>query len=981
MNSTQDLLAKHPDAIAIVGMSGRFSAAPDLAAFWENLCAGRESREVYSREMLEAHGVGAALLDDPAYVKAGMPMADIDCFDAEFFSVSAKQATWMDPQIRLFLEVCWHAMEDAGYDVSRLGTQRVGVFAGSNPAVYLWQHHLRNLRDANLAQWLEILTGNDKDYLSTWVAYKLGLRGPSLNIQTACSTSLVSVATACHNLLAYQCDMALAGAAGLTLPHGQGYLYQANTILSRDGRCRPFDAEATGTVMGNGVAAVVLKRFEDAARDGDHIDALVLSAAVNNDAQRKMDFMAPGVDGQAEVIRMAHRLAEVAPDSIDYVEAHGTGTRLGDPIEIRALQLAFGTGDHRLRPCAIGAVKGNLGHLNTAAGMAGLIKTVLALRHEMLPPTLHYRSPNPQLDLEESPFFINDRLRPWPRESGRARRAGVSAFGFGGTNAHVVLQEGPAPDRTNPCTTPQLFTLSARDPAALERYRQQTSAWLADRGRTASLDQLCFTAATGRRLLPHRLAVVASNPGELAVALSTASGTQAMSGGKTAWVFTGQGAQHEGMARGLYGHEPAFREAVDNCCRALPDGNALPIADWLSGRRPMAGALMRAASLQPLLFTVQYALAAAWRRAGGEPDVVLGHSLGEYVAASLAGVMPLDTAMAMVCLRARLLDSLPAGGGMLAVRAPAATIHRYLGDGFALDMAADNGPEQVVVSGGVEELARLRQALAQAQVESIALPVTHAFHSRLLDPILDAFESGLRHFAYRSPAIPMLSNLSGKLLEQAPDARYWRDHLRQSVQFRAMTEQLPGLGVGRALEIGPKPLLGAMLGRVLPHGCVPGLVEDESGHIAWLRQVGHAFCTGMLADVEGLFAQGPRISFPGYPFAKSRFWAAEEAGHTAVCSPVTTDQPAASAPRSDPLFDLVANYWRVALGSASLSRQSDFFMLGGNSLAAIQIRAAVQRDLAIDLPMARMMKMRTLGEVVDAIAAVLEAEAASEERA
>ncbi|EHP44783.1 amino acid adenylation protein [Cupriavidus basilensis OR16] len=838
-------------------MSGRFSGAADLTAFWDNLCAGQEGRQVYSRDTLLANGVAPVVLDDPAYVKAGMPMADIDCFDAEFFTISAKQATWMDPQIRLFLEVCWHAMEDAGYDVTRLG---------------------KKLRSHNLAQWLEVLTGNDKDYLSTWVAYKLGLRGPSLNIQTACSTSLVSVATACHNLLAYQCDMALAGAAALTLPHGQGYLYQANTILSPDGHCRPFDADAAGTVMGNGVAAVVLKRFEDAIRDGDHIDALILSAAVNNDAQRKMDFMAPGIEGQAEVIRMAHRLAEVTPESIDYVEAHGTGTRLGDPIEFRALQLAFGAGQHRARPCAIGAVKGNLGHLNTAAGMAGLIKTVLALRHEMLPPTLHYRSPNPQLALDDGQFFVNDQLRPWLRESGRARRAGVSAFGFGGTNAHLVLQEAPAVGRTDDRATPQLFTLSARDPAALERYRQQTIDWLADRGCTANLDQLSYTAAKGRKVFPYRLAVVAQTTGELAAALSKASATQARSGGKTAWVFTGQGAQYEGMAQGLYDHDPAFREAVDHCCRAIPEREMLPIAGWLSGNLPMAEALTRASSLQPLLFTVQYALAAAWRRAGGKPDVLLGHSLGEYVAACLADVMSLETAMAMVCLRGRLLDSLPAGGGMLAVQAPAATVRTYLSDGFALEVAADNGPQQVVVSGEVEELSRLKQALAKAQVESVALPVTHAFHSRLMDPILDAFESGLSHFSYRPPAIPLLSNLNGRPLERAPDARYWRDHLRQSVQFCAMTEQLPSLGVGHALEIGPKPLLSGLVGRVLARGCVPGLVEAESGHTAWLRQVGHAFCTGMLADTGGLFAQGQRLAFPGYPFSRSRFWAVQETG-------------------------------------------------------------------------------------------------------
>ncbi|WP_189534321.1 type I polyketide synthase [Paludibacterium paludis] len=979
MDTSKQLLEQYPDAIAIVGMAGRFSGAADIAAFWDLLRTGSEARREYRRDELIANGADPAVVDDPAYVRAGMPLDGPECFDAGFFGVSDKQAHWMDPQIRVFLEVCWHAMEDAGYDVSRLGTRRVGVFAGSNPGAYLWRHLIDRMQGHNLAQWLEILTYNDKDYLTTWVSYKLGLRGPSMNIQTACSTSLVAVATACQNLLGYQCDMALAGAAALSLPDGQGYLHQPDTILSPDGHCRPFDADGAGTIMGNGVAAVVLKRLEDAIADNDRIDALILGAAVNNDAQRKMDFMAPGVEGQVEVIRLAHRLADVTPDSIDYVETHGTGTRLGDPIEWRALRLAFGEGRERERRCAVGAVKSNLGHLNTAAGVAGLIKTVLALRHEMLPATLHYRRPNPQLELENSPFFVNDVLRPWPRGP-RVRRAGVSAFGFGGTNAHLVIQEGPDPGpQTAPAGGAGLFVLSARDAAGLERYRAAVGDWLGKAGRSAQLADLCFTAARGRKVFSHRLAVVARNVEELAAGLSGASGGRAtVEGGKTAWIFSGQGGQYDGMARTLYLHESAFREAFDACVAALPAGAELPLAEWLSGRLPMGGALQSAATLQPLLFAVQYGLAASWRRAGSRPDVLLGHSLGEYVAACLAGVMTLPVAMAMVCARGRLLDSLPAGGGMLAARLSREAAQAWLDRGFGLDIAADNGPEQVVLSGGLSEIARLADALTAAGVQSVRLPVTHAFHSALLDPVLDRFEAELSGFAFRAPTLPLLSNLDGTVMREAPDARYWREHLRRCVAFRAMTGRLAEMGVTRALEIGPRPLLSGLVGPVLPQGCLAALTEGPDAHVAWLGQVGLAFTEGYLADVCGVCDTGRRTGFPGYPFARTRFGLTMAVAAGQGGTPPAEDVADSPQDSGDPLFDLVAGYWRDALGQARLSRSSDFFMLGGNSLAAIQIRAAILRDLDIDLPMADMMKMRTLGDVIDAIAAVLEAESESE---
>ncbi|WP_374338372.1 type I polyketide synthase [Leeia sp.] len=978
------LLQDHPDAIAVIGMAGRFPGAGHLAAFWDNLKSGREGRTELDRAQLLQQGIAAA--QQPDWVAASMSLDDIDCFDAAFFGISDKQASWMDPQIRLFLQTCWHAMEDAGYDVSRLGKQRVGVFAGSNPSVYLWQNLLGKLQEPDVAQWLEVLTYNDKDYLTTWVSYKLGLRGPSMNIQTACSTSLVAVATACQSLLSWQCDMALAGASGLMLPDRQGYRYQPGTILSPDGHCRPFDADGEGTIMGSGVACVVLKRLEDALKEGDTIDALILSAAINNDAQRKMDFMAPGVDGQVEVIRMAHRLADVSPDSIDYVETHGTGTRLGDPIEFRALQLAFGQGGQREQRCALGAVKSNVGHLNTVAGMAGLIKTVLSLKHELLPPTLHYRQPNPQLKLEGSPFFINDRVRPWLRTR-RPRRAGVSAFGFGGTNAHLVVQEAPLPV---PGTVPgpALLVLSARDHEALQRQRQQLADWLQQPDGQVSLADLCHTAAIGRKVWPYRQAWVVDALADLPRLLSAQSmPAEAARSGKTAWVFSGQGAHYPGMALGLYPQQPVFREAVARCVAALPVEVILPLQAWFEGSQPMASVFDAAAQLQPVLFTLQYGLAQLWLAQGAKPDVLLGHSLGEYVAAHLAGVLSLEDALRLVCERGRLMDRLPRTGGMLVLRASLAQVENLLRDGFPLQIAAHNGPEQVVVSGAATDIERLQQVVQTLGLDAVRLPVSSAFHSAWLDPILDEFEAVAAQLSFQPPKLPWVRNLDGRLATQAPDARYWRDHLRQTVCFAESLQQLQTLGVVRALEIGPRSQLAGLLRQALPDGCLTSLDEGEAAPYSWLRHAGEAFRLGYLTHwqpVEG----GRRIHMPGYAFAKTRYWLKPEAVVAATPASVSMVQVPASAEaapadmpvldEADPLFSLIAGYWQQALGTRNLSRDSDFFLLGGNSLAAVQIRAALQRDLGLELPLGQMMSLRTLGDMLLAVELLLEQAAEGE---
>ncbi|GAB4215711.1 MAG: hypothetical protein OHK0022_55950 [Roseiflexaceae bacterium] len=690
--------------IAIIGMAGRFPGASDLAAFWNNLRDGVESITFFSDEQLRAAGVDPALLADPAYVRAAPVLDGVEEFDAAFFGYTPREAELMDPQQRLFLECAWQALEHAGYTPERAGGA-VGVFAGAKTSTYMF-NLFANPDIRRSLDLTEIGLGNDLANLATRVSYKLNLSGPSYALHTACSTSLVAVHVACQSLLIDECRIALAGGVAVNVPQTVGYRYQQSGILSPDGHCRPFDASAAGTLFGSGAGVVVLKRLEDALADGNTIHAVIRGSATNNDGAHKASFTAPGVEGQVAVITEALASAGVRPETIDYVETHGTGTALGDSIEIRALTRAFRTSTQRKQFCAIGSVKSNIGHLDTAAGISSLLKAVMALQHRQIPPSLHFDTPNPAIDFANSPFFVNSRLSEW-RASDHPRRAGVSSFGFGSTNVHVVLEEAPAPEPSDPGRPWQLLILSARTAAALEKMTANLAAHLRAHPEQPLAD-VAHTLQFGRRAFEHRRMLVCVSHEDAIQALEARDpkrllgSSQALGDRPVVFMFPGQGAQHAGMGRDLYAQEPVFRAAVDRCATLLTphlgtdiraiifeqnqdEQNQEPRTknpDAESGTpslKPQASSLNDTRFAQPALFVIEYALAQLWLSWGVKPAALLGHSLGEYVAACLAGVFTLDHALALVAARGRLMQEMEPGA-MLAVPLPEGELLPLLGD-------------------------------------------------------------------------------------------------------------------------------------------------------------------------------------------------------------------------------------------------------------------------------------------------------------
>ena len=777
-----------PSKIAIVGMAGRFPGARNISEFWRNLRDGVESiRSLPDAELLAA-GVSPEELASPDYVKRASVLDDVPMFDASFFGLSPRDASIMDPQHRHFLECAWEALEDAGHPPQSFDGS-IGVFAGSGMNTYLIHNLLANRRllaSAGLFQLKQ--TGNDKDVLATRVSYQLDLRGPSINVQTACSTSLVAVHLACQSLLNCECDLALAGGVTIEIPHGQGYIYHEGEILSRDGHCRSFDATSSGTVFGSGLGIVVLRRLEDALEDHDNIRAVILGSAINNDGARKVGYLAPSVEGQAEVIAEALNFAGVDAADISYVETHGTGTVVGDPIEVRALTQAFRKFTSRDGYCGIGSLKTNVGHLDAAAGVAGLMKTVLALEHRQIPASLHFQNLNPHVELNGSPFFVNSQLSDWPA-TGSPRRAGITSLGIGGTNAHVVLEEAPPPVESHQTKPYQLLVVSAKTDSAVERAFTNLATHLHAHPELRLAD-VAFTCQVGRHAFPHRRALVVEDTREAISALaegerkSFASGLAAKAAPSVVFMFSGQGSQYVNMGRNLYENEPVFRETLDLCAQQLMQPLGLDLRQALypleEEKDAAAERLNQTWLTQPALFSIEYALARWWMSLGVEPEAMVGHSIGEYVAACLAGVFSLEDALTIAAFRGRLMYDLPSGS-MLAVPLAHSDLHLN----GTLCLAAINNPGLCVVSGPTPEIAAMEESLAKQSVACRRLLTSHAFHSEMMDPILGAFEERLQSVELKPPRIPYLSNVSGTWIkpEEATNPGYWAHHLRQTVRF------------------------------------------------------------------------------------------------------------------------------------------------------------------------------------------------------
>ena len=706
------------NAIAIIGLAGRFPGAKNIRTYWQNLCQGVESISFFTREQLEAAGVDTSDYNAPYTVKAGGVLEDIDFFDAAFFDFTPREAEITDPQQRLFLECAWEALEDAGYDLA-MYTGRVGVYAGSSMSTYLFQLHTRPDIIQSVDS-LQLLIGNDKDHLTTRVCYKLDLRGPGVTVSTTCSTSLVAVHLACQSLLDYHCDMVLAGGVSIQVPQAVMYTYQEGGIISPDGHCRAFDERAGGTIFGNGTGIVVLKRLSDALADKDSIYAVIRGSAINNDGTLKSGYTAPGVEGQAEVISEALASAEVDPATISYIETHGTGTPLGDPIEIAALTQVFRASTDEKAFCAIGSVKTNIGHLDAAAGIAGLIKTVLALKHKVIPPSLHFEQANPHIDFASSPFYVNTKLSAW-KAGTTPLRAGVTALGIGGTNAHIVLEEAPVLERVPASMSNQLIVLSARTSSALETISANLAHFIAKHP-DIDLADIAYTTQTGRRAFPYRRIVVCSSNTDLIYTLEKMppqrvfNGKQQEDSSSIVFLFPGQGTQYVHMAQDLYREVRLFRDCVDNCAGLLGPVLGFDLRDVLyptAGEEEQASFLLNQTRVtQPALFVIEYALAKLWMHWGIQPQAMIGHSIGEYVAACLAEVLSLEDALKLVALRGALMQKMPTGS-MLAVPLSLEEVERYLAQEEELSLSALNGPELCVVAGPAAAINNLRQHLTE----------------------------------------------------------------------------------------------------------------------------------------------------------------------------------------------------------------------------------------------------------------------------
>ena len=873
--------------VAIIGMSGRFPGAKNVEEFWRNLRDGIESISFFTDQALKTLGIDPVLLSNPDYVKARGVLEDADLFDASFFGFTPREAETTDPQQRLFLECAWEALESAGYNPERYGGL-IGVYAGVGPNAYFLNNLYpnRDLMEAvgDFQAWI----GNDKDYVTTRVSYKMNLRGPSVVVQTACSTSLVAVCQACQSLLSGECDIALAGASSICIPQKAGYLYQNGGITSPDGHCRAFDAKAQGTVFSSAVGIVVLKRLEEALADGDCIHAVIKGSAINNDGSFKAGYTAPSVDGQAKVIKAAHIMAETQPETITYIETHGTATPLGDPIEIAGLTQAFRTETQKKGFCAIGSVKTNIGHTDTAAGVAGLIKSVFMLKNKRIPPSLHFEKPNPEIDFESSPFFVNTELREW-RRGQTPLRAGVSSFGIGGTNAHVIVEEAPDVEPSSPSRPKQLILLSGKTSSALESITANLVKYLTQHP-DLNLADVAYTLQTGRKTLNHRRLVVCGDLQDAATTLEALDSKRVLTSfhepmtRDIVFMFSGQGSQYVNMGLELYRTESGFREQIDQCSEILQPQLSLDLRNILypeeKNGEEAAKVLKQTFVTQPALFTIEYALAKLWMSWGIIPKALTGHSIGEYVAACLSGVFSLEDALLLVAARGRLMQQMPTGS-MLAVHLSEKDIQRFLGQN--LSVAAVNAPTFCVVSGETEAVRRLENELEKSDVVSTLLHTSHAFHSNMMEPILDAFAEQVGRVRVNPPQIPFVSNLTGKWItpEEAMSPRYWAKHLRQTVRFSGGVQELLKEPNRVLLEVGPGQTLSTLV-RQHANGSKDRIVlssvrhpKEEGSDIAFiLSTLGRLWLAGVEVDWSGFYRdeRRHRLPLPTYPFERQRYW-------------------------------------------------------------------------------------------------------------
>ncbi len=1004
--------------IAVIGMAGRFPGAKNVEEFWHNLRDGVESIEQFSKEELLEAGHDPKAVEASNYVRAAGILEDIEWFDAGFFGINPREAEVMDPQHRIFLETAWEALEVAGYD-SENYEGVISVFAGTGLSRYLMFNLLPNQELIASVGELTVALGNENDHLAARVAYKLNLKGVSHGVASACSTALLSIHLASQNLRNGDCDMAIAGGISVGVPQKTGYHHVEGGIMSPDGHCRAFDANAQGTVPGSGTGVVVLKRLDDALRDGDHIMAVVKGSAVNNDGSQKVGYTAPSVEGQAQVIAKALDAADVHPESVSYVEGHGTATPLGDPIELTALTQAYRTQTDATNFCAIGSVKSNIGHLDAAAGAAGFMKTVLALYHQQLPPSLHFEAPTPKVDWRSSPFYVNTELKQWQRGDS-PRRAGVSSFGLGGNNVHAILEEAPQQVSTPSARGAQLLVLSAKTTTALETATANLKEHLLHHPEQA-LDDIAYTLQVGRRAFEHRRTFVVTDREDALEVLSSLHPRRMQSGQSKrddrsiAFLFPGTGDQYVNMAQELYRTEPTFKTHVDTCCELLkpqinidlrdllyPEARVEPVSVTADGGTDQAfdlrkllrrdgetqsenDPLARTEYLHPALFVIEYALAQLLLEWGIRPKAMIGYSLGEYVAACLAGVFSLEDALTIVAKRAQLIQQLPAGA-MLGVSMSAADILPLLGD--RLSLAAINTPHHCVVSGEADAMDELEQQLLAQGIACMRVQNSHAFHSQMMEPIVDRFAELIGSFRPNAPRIPFVSNVTGEWItaEQASDPMYWARHLCQTVRLAdglhalCQDEELVLLEVGPGQTLCSFALQGQQAGLIALPTLRPSY--EKRGDLQFLLgSIGQLWISGGAMEWQGMHQQERRlrVPLPTYPFERKRYWIEAKSVRSVTPAASVADQhqeeegslqlharPHLSTPFATPTNEQEATIVRMyqeLLGIDGVGVHDNFFQLGGNSLIGMQLISRLRGEYEIELPLSALFEALTAAEL------------------
>jgi amino acid adenylation domain-containing protein len=981
------------NAIAVIGMTGRFPGAANLDQLWRNLRNSVESISFFTPEEL-GPGIEERLRNDPDYIRARGLIEGADLFDAAFFGIGPLEAQVMDPQQRVFLELAHHALENAGYDPERY-RGRIGVFAGIGDNHYYTTNLLTQPDLLAMAGKLAVEYGNQKDYIALRTAYLLDLRGPAISLNTGCSTTLLTIDQAYHSLLDHECDIALSGGIDITVPQKSGFLYQEGGTFAKDGHCRPFDADATGTMFCDGAGVVVLKRAVDALADGDTIYALIRGTGKNNNGARPVSFLAPSVDGQAEAIALAQSNADVPLETIRYIEAHGTGTPVGDPIEFEALRRVFESKTEKKQFCYLGSLKGNIGHPTNAAGVAGLIKAALVLHHEEIPPTLHFKKANPKIDFASSPFIMADKLIPFPRGE-EVRRTAASSFGFGGTNVHVILEEAPVLKSTTTSRPLQLLPFSAKSPEALDSYARTLAEHLGSAAPEAFADT-AYTFQTGRKQMAHRRFVVAADPSEAAKLLLQPNplccGTKRCErrDPPVVFLFGGQGTQYVNMGLNLYQGEPLFRAVVDDCCEYLKPHLGRDLRELLfprDGDEETAKISLRETFfVQPSIFVIEYALARFWQSLGIEPAMMVGHSIGEFVAATLAGVLEVENALYIIALRGRLMQNLPRGS-MISVNSSAESIAKILPS--TLQIASNNAPALCVVAGPDADAAEFQKELEEKKILCRHLHTSHAFHSAMMDPMIEPLREAIAKIPLHPPVRPYVSSVTGSLITaaEATDPGYWAKHARSTVEFSKAIQYLKTQEYDLFLECGPRSTMCSLARQQFTpgHPCTafPTLADTPENNAEWatlLFALGSLWQNGISIDWDAFYTNEDRrrIPLPTYPFQRQRFWvdpavvapsaqSRKASGFTPAASsaiePVACTAPIESAgtrgfraSREERIASLVIDLLVPVSGRerAQISSSATFMEQGFDSLSLTQVAYAVGKEFETKITFSQLM--------------------------